>query len=190
MLGDVCGKGARAAALTGLLRYSTRTAAMQGSRPSAVLRQVNDVLRRDASTGSDTTFATMVFARLRPRPDALEVSFAVGGHPRPYVLRADGRVETPGKDGTLLGVLADAEFNDAKVVLGPGDTFVVMTDGVLEARDAQGVELADHLPRVLEAVTDAPAAAIVGAVERVALDWQGGTPRDDIAVVALRVPPR
>ena len=188
MLGDVCGKGAAAAALTGLVRYSARTAAMQGGGPAAVLRQVNEVLRRDRLDEPDVRFATMTFARLRPRQASLDITFANGGHPNPYVLRRDGTVETPGSSGTLLGVLTDAAFSNTTTKLGPGDTFIVLTDGVLEARDASDVEFGDHLPALLTTLNNAPAGAIAGAIEHVALDWQGGTPRDDIAIVAIRVP--
>lgn len=189
MLGDVCGKGAAAAALTALVRYSARTAALQGDGPAAVLRQVNDVLRGDVDhLDSDTRFATMVFARLRPIADRLEVTFATAGHPLPFVIRADRTVERPGRHGTMLGVLATPGFTNCKVTLQEGDTLLVLTDGVLEARDARDEELGDHLGALLVELAAGPAASIVGAVERAALEWQGGTPHDDVAVIAVRVP--
>jgi sigma-B regulation protein RsbU (phosphoserine phosphatase) len=189
MLGDVCGKGAAAAALTALTRYSARAAAMQGGGPAAVLRQVNDVLRGDVDhEDADSRFATMVFARLRPRGERLEVTFAAAGHPLPFIIGADGSVVTLGTPGTLLGVFPTVEITNAKVTLEAGDTFLVVTDGVLEARDVDDVELGDHVADVLAATAGSSASSIVGALEGATLDWQGGTPHDDIAMVAVRVP--
>lgn len=189
MLGDVCGKGAAAAALTALSRYSARAAALQGDGPAAVLRQVNDVLCGDVDhIDADTRFATMVFARLRPRGPRLEVTFASAGHPLPYVIRADGTVERPGQHGTMLGVMAAPGFANCKVTLGEGDTFLVLTDGVLEARNGRDEELGDRLDAMLAGRAAGPAASIVGAVEQATLEWQGGTPHDDVAIIAVRVP--
>ena len=151
LLGDVCGKGAEAAAITGLVRYAARAAAIQAGGPATVLRQVNDVLRRDQADLDDPRFATMLFGRLRPRPEALEIAFSLGGHPRPFVVRRDGTVQVVGRPGTLLGVLVDTTFANTTVSLGLGDAFVAVTDGVLEARDDDGRELGDHLASVLAA---------------------------------------
>lgn len=189
VLGDVCGKGASAAALTGLLRYTARAAAMQHSTPARVLRQVNDVLRHDLE-GDEARFATMLFARLRPRADRLDVAFALGGHPPPFVVRADGNVEPVGEPGTLLGVLPSGRFATTTLVLRPGDQLVVVTDGVLEARDRTGRQLGDHLAPVLLQGAGSTAAVTVAALEEAALSWQGGLARDDIAVVVVRVPNR
>lgn len=188
VLGDVSGKGAEAAAVTGLMRYSARAAAASSAGPAAVLRQVSDVLRRDQADFENPRFATMLFARLRPRSGSLEVTFALGGHPRPYVIRRDGRVEAIGKHGTLLGVLAETTFANTTVTLVSGEVFVALTDGVLEARNADGVELADQLEALLRHHAEDGVAQLAAAIETAALCWQPGPPSDDIAVVVLRVP--
>ena len=188
LLGDVCGKGAEAAAVTGLVRYAARAAAIQAGGPATVLRQVNDVLRRDQADLDDPRFATMLFGRLRPRPEALEIAFSLGGHPRPFVVRRDGTVQVVGRPGTLLGVLVDTTFANTTVSLGLGDAFVAVTDGVLEARDDDGRELGDHLASVLAAHAGEAASIIAAAIEDAALAWQPGPPKDDIAIVVIRVP--
>ena len=188
LLGDVCGKGAEAAAITGLVRYAARAAAIQAGGPATVLRQVNDVLRRDQADLDDPRFATMLFGRLRPRPEALEIAFSLGGHPRPFVVRRDGTVQVVGRPGTLLGVLVDTTFANTTVSLGLGDAFVAVTDGVLEARDDDGRELGDHLASVLAAHAGEAASIIAAAIEDAALAWQPGPPKDDIAIVVIRVP--
>lgn len=188
LLGDVCGKGAAAAAVTGLVRYSARAAATQSAGPAAVLRQVNEVLGRDQDGLDDARFATMLFARLRPRVASLDITFALGGHPRPYVIRADRSVELVGQHGTLLGVLAATKFANTKLTLTAGEAFVVVTDGVLEARHPDLGEFADQLPGLLARHSNATAAELAAAIEEAAIDWQDGPPRDDIAIVVLRVP--
>jgi len=188
LLGDVCGKGAEASAITGLVRYAARAAAIQAGGPATVLRQVNDVLRRDQADLDDPRFATMLFGRLRPRPEALEIAFSLGGHPRPFVVRRDGTVQVVGRPGTLLGVLVDTTFANTTVSLGLGDAFVAVTDGVLEARDDDGRELGDHLASVLAAHAGEAASIIAAAIEDAALAWQPGPPKDDIAIVVIRVP--
>lgn len=185
LLGDVCGKGADAAAVTGLVRYAARAAAIQAAAPATVLRQVNEVLRRDQAALDDPRFATMLFGRLRLRPERLEIAFSLGGHPRPYVVRGDGTVEAVGRPGTLLGVLVDTNFVNTTVSLGPGDAFVAVTDGVLEARNNDGRQLGDHLASVLAAHADESASTMAAAIEETALSWQPGPPTDDIAIVAI-----
>jgi serine phosphatase RsbU (regulator of sigma subunit) len=130
----------------------------------------------------------MVFARLRPRSGHLDITFALGGHPRPFVVRSDARVETPGRHGTLLGVLADVQFTTTNVTLAPGESFVAVTDGVLEAYNPEQGAFADRVPHLLAEHAGGTAQEMVAAVEQAALDWQGGASRDDIAIVALRVP--
>lgn len=99
-LGDVCGKGVEAAALTGRTRQSIRTAAHFDRRPEVVLEALNSVLH-EAESGQ---FVTVVCARVRPQPDGhADVDLAVAGHPAPIVLRADGRVEQLEVFGTAAG---------------------------------------------------------------------------------------
>ena len=120
VVGDVCGKGAAAAAVTALVRYSLRSAAVHTTSPASVLRHVNGVLLRDQADATDPRYATALFGLLRPRPGGVDISFALGGHPKPFVVRRDGSVEIAGRPGTLLGVLTETRFFTTKVTLGPG----------------------------------------------------------------------
>jgi sigma-B regulation protein RsbU (phosphoserine phosphatase) len=132
-IGDVCGKGPEAAGRTSCARYSVRAAAIHETEPSRVLHLVNQALLLDAEPLVDAPFVTALFARLQARPGGATVRFAVAGHPLPAVLRADGTVEQVGEPGTLLGVLPDIRATDATVDLGPGDTLILITDGVLDS---------------------------------------------------------
>ncbi len=132
VMGDVCGKGADAAAVTALARYTLRTLGVQETSPAEVLRKLNDALLRQRT---DRRFCTVAYASLHVNGNgSAEVCLATGGHPLPYVLRADGTVEAVGEPGTLLGVLPDVRLSDTAIQLGHGDLLVLYTDGVTEAR--------------------------------------------------------
>ena len=180
VIGDVCGKGAEAAALTSLARYTLRAAALHTRRPSAVLEQLNEALLRE---GLDYRFCTVVYVSLTPRADRVTTDITSGGHPLPLVLRAGGDVETAGSPGSLLGIVAVPHLAEERVELYPGDSLVLYTDGVTEADRAAGPErLAGLLGRCAGAVP----AAIAATVERDALRANGGSARDDVAVVVVR----
>jgi PAS domain S-box-containing protein len=180
VIGDVCGKGAEAAAITALARYTLRAAAHQTRRPRAVLALLNEVLLRDRL---DYRFCTVLYASLTPREDRLTACIATGGHPLPLLLRASGEVETAGSPGSLLGIVDVPELSEERVELGPGDSLILFTDGVTEADRSAGPE---WLTALLEAFAGQGAEAIAEAVERDALAAHGGPARDDVAVVVVR----
>ncbi|MCI0385913.1 PP2C family protein-serine/threonine phosphatase [Streptomyces sp. CNQ085] len=138
-LGDVCGKGPQAAAVTSLTRYTLRAAAMHDPDPVAALSTLNTVLH-ERYTGGDPRYCTTVFGLLEPdlSTGQVAVRIAAGGHPPALVLRADGRagfLPTPG--GLLVGVLSDPRFVSATTVLAPGDILLLYTDGLTEARTGE-----------------------------------------------------
>ncbi|HVE69461.1 MAG TPA: PAS domain S-box protein [Solirubrobacteraceae bacterium] len=183
-VGDVCGKGAEAAALTSLLRYSVRAFALENRSPSRVLTLVNGaMLREDLSD----RFATAALARLDPTVRPTPVCLAVGGHPTPIILRADGRAEAAGGRGTLLGVTEELTILDHPLTLDTGDCLVLYTDGVLDAGAPRRVLDPDCLAAELTDVAGATAEAAVRRVIDVAAGLADGPLRDDIAVLALRL---
>jgi sigma-B regulation protein RsbU (phosphoserine phosphatase) len=182
-IGDVCGKGAEAAVVTALARYTIRAAAARHTRPTEVLGVLNDVLERHDSK----RFCTVVVARLHRSEHGWEVTFASGGHPLPLLLQ-DGLVPRPiGTHGTMVGAFEDPTFDDSVVDLAPGDGLVFYTDGVTEARRRDAFF---GLPRLQSTLEGSETAAVM--VERVlgeVLEFQRGRAADDIAIVVLRVPP-
>jgi serine phosphatase RsbU (regulator of sigma subunit) len=183
LVGDVCGKGADAAATTALAPHTFRAAAMQARKPSRVLRTLNEAILR-----AETRFCTTAYVRLRPNSTgAARATIACGGHPLPLLLRADGRLEVAGKPGTLLGSFPEPELTDQTVDLRSGDVLVLYTDGVTEARSDHQTFGEDRLRAVLEARRGKSAAEIAAAIEEAALEFQQGRARDDIAVVVLRM---
>lgn len=188
VLGDVCGKGAGAARLTALTRYSLRAIAPRSSRPEHDLRQLDRVLRQQYELDrerDEQRFATAVVARFENTDDGLEVRLAAGGHPPPLVLRADGTVEECTCRGPLLGVFADTTFRPAEIHLAAGDLLVLYTDGLSEARrDARQFD-DGPLRSLLSDLAGRPAADVVERLALEALDFQRGWARDDLAIVAV-----
>ena len=181
VIGDVCGKGAEAAALTALARYTVRAAALHTRRPARGAR------RAQPGAAARPARLPLLHGAVRVAHPACGPRVGVRGRGRPpaaAVLRADGSVETVGSPGTLLGIVDAPELPEEAVELAPGDALVLYTDGVTEAdRSATPGRLAAFLA----GCAGADASAIAEAVEREALETQGGQPRDDVAVVAVRV---
>ncbi|WP_436317657.1 PP2C family protein-serine/threonine phosphatase [Streptomyces globisporus] len=133
-LGDVCGKGPQAAAVTSLARYTLRAAALHNTNPVNALTTLNTVLH-DRYTSGEGRYCTAIFGVVEPHDGHVEVHLASGGHPSALIQRADGSsdyLHTPG--GMLIGVLPKATFTAARARLLPGDTLLLYTDGLTEAR--------------------------------------------------------
>ena len=177
VLGDVTGKGVRAAALTSLVRYTARTAAAFDARPSAVLAQVHRALRQRPRLAP----VTMVCGLLHGGA----LTLAVGGHPLPLLKRAGG-VERLGTTGMLLGAVHDYEpAPDVSVELAAGDALLLYTDGVTDLPGA-GERFGDA--RLVETVAAAPAdpCELIGSVSRALDAFAVGATTDDRAMLALQ----
>ncbi|MGW6642237.1 PP2C family protein-serine/threonine phosphatase [Streptomyces iakyrus] len=192
-LGDVCGKGPEAASLTSLIRYTLRAAAHHDPDPASALTTLNAVLHERYTGDGDPRYCTCIVGIVEPGGDRgpTAVRLASGGHPPALVLRADGRAEfltTPG--GLLIGVVPGAPIGTAETVLGPGDTVLLYTDGLTEARTGTGRDdlygedalhafAGDHAPGTPHEVIT----ALTGLLESF-----GDGLDDDTALLALGVP--
>ncbi|MFF3617020.1 PP2C family protein-serine/threonine phosphatase [Streptomyces sp. NPDC002580] len=191
-LGDVCGKGPEAAALTSLTRYTLRTAALHDPDPVAALSTLNKVLH-ERYTGGDPRYCTVIFGILDAHSTTGQatVHIASGGHPPALVLRADGTADflpTPG--GLLVGVLPTAPFATATTTLTPGDTLLLYTDGLTEARtgDDRTDLYGDEALRTFTAGhAGKPPHAVIEALTVLLNDFGDGLD-DDTALLALGVP--
>jgi PAS domain S-box-containing protein len=183
VMGDVCGKGPDAAAVTALARYTLRAAAMRERLPSRSLAVLNEALLHQRD---DRRFCTVAYAYIETLDRGARVGVASGGHPLPLLLRADGSVEAVGVPGTLLGVVPDPDLEDRAVTLEPGDALVFYTDGVIESRGDSHMD-ERRLAELIGTCAGAGADAIAAKVEEAAVLSQNGRPRDDIAVLVLRV---
>ncbi len=186
VIGDVCGKGAAAAAVTALTRYTVRAVAMREDGPAAVLGALNEAMRRQLD---DDQFCTVACAQLGPADGGFGLSVARGGHPAPLLVRAGGSIEAIAPPGRALGVFPDAGLEVRRVHLGPGDAAVFYTDGLTEARGPDGSFFGEErLWTLLRSCAGLSAPAIAERLRDVAMEYGEGNPRDDLAVLVLRVP--
>ncbi|MEA2155545.1 MAG: phosphoserine phosphatase RsbU/P [Solirubrobacteraceae bacterium] len=181
-LGDVCGKGAQAAAVTSLARYTMRTAAMLNEGPWATLADLNKALLLAGTDVLQT--CTAVYGEIDTTAEVATVRIAAAGHPAALVVRADGAVERTPAHGTILGAFADPAFHTCAVTLAPGDAIVVYSDGLLDsALDGADVD-EEQIAKLLAGPPHAGAQALVDRLGRAL----GGMERlrDDVAIMALR----
>jgi sigma-B regulation protein RsbU (phosphoserine phosphatase) len=193
VVGDVSGKGAEAAAVLALARYTIRTLATRESHPSAVLTGLNEAMLRQRREHDDYKFCTVAYVKLEMNEGNTECGVKVtvcrGGHAPPFLLRADGSIHKSGYPGYAIGVFDNASFIEEETRLAPGDALVFYTDGVLEARSPDGVFFGEErLVTLLRSSVDLGASLVAGRIEAAALGFQEDDPRDDIAVLVLRVP--
>lgn len=182
-IGDVCGKGVHAAVVTALVRHTLRAATVQHAEPSKALRTLNDVLRQH-----DTDrFCTVALLRLRQANGEWTGAVSCAGHPLPLLRQSDGTLRAVGKPGALLGVVDAPHLHDVHISLPPGDTLLLYTDGVTEGRSGKNFYGEARLAAAAACSVDS-AEALTSAVLSEVLEFQAGRPRDDIAIVAIRVP--
>jgi serine phosphatase RsbU (regulator of sigma subunit)/PAS domain-containing protein len=186
VVGDVSGKGAEAAAVTALARYTLRAAALENAPPSAALRRLNAAMVYD-----DTSqFATVALAYFRKDGAGdVDVRLSLAGHPAPAILRRDGTVEMAGRFGMMIGLGIEPLLHDVELRIGAGDVLLLYTDGVTEA-GPRGRPLGDQgVASVLRELAGVSPQGVVDAIERAAVAAQPGDPRDDIALLAISVAP-
>lgn len=182
VVGDVCGKGADAAALTGFLRHTTVAYARDAESPGTVLSQVNRVMLDQDFEGR---FATAILVNLRFSGGSVAVTVASAGHPAALLTRDGGEVEELGERGALLGVFADPEIREASTVLSPGDSLALYTDGLLEAHAPTRTLTSQAMIEQLR--SDPPAAAREAIDSLLSLVELDEHVRDDIAILTARV---
>jgi PAS domain S-box-containing protein len=180
VVGDVCGKGPEAAAVTSLARHSIRMAAMTREGPGKVLAIANrEMVRRDG----DDRFCSVVVVRIRADPNGgATLGIGTGGHPLPVAVRTDGRLEELGRPGMLLGMMEDAEFAEASAFIAPGECLVLYTDGLIGRRESRFESGA-----LATALSSAPRDpwALVRAARSVAEAFPVDEQVDDVAVLVL-----
>jgi sigma-B regulation protein RsbU (phosphoserine phosphatase) len=185
VLGDVMGKGPRAAALTGLARHTLRAVTTTGRSPSDVLQRLNDaILKQDEAT---TQFATVALAFVSRDGDKGKVVVSSGGHHLPIVLRENGTVERAGTPGMVLGAFDDPELSDTELELEPCDTIIFFTDGVIEEGEGDRTFGEGNLLQVVQAEAGGSPTEIAEAIEQAVASFRPEEPRDDIAILALRM---
>jgi sigma-B regulation protein RsbU (phosphoserine phosphatase) len=188
VVGDVCGKGVPAAKSTALARYTLRAEAHRHGRPSLILTALNQALLGWLT--DDPRFLSAIYATVRPTVTGASVQLSSAGHPLALVRRADGRVQTFGRPGTLLGLLRDPDLHDSRTSLRPADSLILFTDGVTEARGRADRDLYgdDRLRDLVAGLGGLPAAQLADAIQQAVLVFSGGEVSDDTVVLVLQVP--
>ncbi len=180
-IADVVGKGIPAALLMSNLQAAVRAFASEVSEPSELCHQVNRILCGNIAEGR---FISFVYGVLDAATGVL--TYANAGHYLPMIVRVDGSVERLDKGGPVLGVLPDAEYEQAQVPLAAGDRIVLFTDGLTEARNAADEEFGEA--RLVDAavrhrICSAPAlqARLTDAVAT----FTGGHLHDDATLIVV-----
>ncbi|MCX4547799.1 SpoIIE family protein phosphatase [Streptomyces sp. NBC_01387] len=185
-IGDVCGTGPEAAAVTGLARHALRLLAREGFGGPAVLERLNAAILDE---GSRSRFLTLLYGELWPQEDGSALLKVVcAGHPLPLRLRQDGTVEPAAEPQPLLGVMEDLELYEQTVTLDPGDVLLCVTDGVTERREGTRMLGDDGLADVLSTCTGLTAGAVAGRILRAVERFAAEPASDDMAILAMRVP--
>jgi PAS domain S-box-containing protein len=179
VVGDVCGKGPEAAALTALARYTLRAAYLVDSQPARVLSLLNDALLRDRE---DDRFLTACAARL----SGSRLELAVAGQSPALVIRADGTVESLGRPGRVVGIRSDLALEEHATDLGIGDAVLFYTDGLSDAGAPGYLLEAEEIGTFAARTLEHGASAVASSLESRALSVSNGHPRDDIALMVLR----
>jgi serine phosphatase RsbU (regulator of sigma subunit) len=201
VIGDVAGKGPQAAAVTALARYTIRAVAPRAPAPGPLLARVNEVILPQIS---QEMFCTICYASLEPTASGARVRLACAGHPLPFLLRSPrgpappmgppppakrvGQVRTVGQPGMIVGVCPHLALGEEATELAPGDALVFYTDGVTEARRGDELFGESRLAAVIEECTGLTAQRMADRIERAVREFQGGQPRDDLAIFVVRIP--
>lgn len=184
VIGDVCGKGPAAAALTAMVRHTIRTAAWAGASPDSILAQLNHAVRQ----ADHATFCTVLVCELFSTDGGFRLTLTPGGHPLPLWRGADGTSKFAGRPGQLIGAFEAVTTSTTDIELGPGDSLVLYTDGVTDLPPPYGVddeELIAMADRVGADHTHAASFAEAFGQELAdALPFNERT--DDIALMVLR----
>jgi serine phosphatase RsbU (regulator of sigma subunit) len=179
---DVAGKGVEAAAVTGIVRVVMRVLIADGKPVGQTLQQLNDLILSQSQR-----YCTMAVAEVHPvRTGDLSVTVYLAGHEQPLVVRQDGAVASAGNWGTALGVRSHVHCVPETVLLHPGDSLVMFTDGITERRAGKEFYGPERVSRSAAQLAAHAADVIADGLVTAVLDFSDDPPQDDITVVALR----
>ncbi len=184
-VGDVCGVGEEAAAVTAAARHAIRVLARRCNDPGEVLTGANEIVLAD-ELALDGGFVTANIAHLTWQDDKLRVVLGSAGHPAAAVLRADGRVLMATGGGLPLGLFADAGPAIQELILEEDDILFLYTDGVAQARGPGNSYFQDRLAEELAALAGQPPDELVSSMRGAMNRFSGGNLVDDVTMLALR----
>lgn len=187
VVGDVSGKGLSAAARTAEARYALRAFLHDDHAPQFALTRLNEFICSTHLLDKDDNHSFIVLAVNVVNTTTGHAEFASAGAEPTLILRVDGTIEQVATMGTPIGVVPDSEFVAKTTVLEPGDTLIMATDGITEARrgnDFLGIE-------GMAALAEKAGAAksiheLTQAIYNGARSFANGNLRDDICLLLAR----
>lgn len=184
VIGDVCGKGPRAAGVTALARHTLRAAALSDQSPTEMLHTLHRALRLQPA-GAD--LCTVCLVLITPGPDHAGLIVALAGHQPPLLIDRDGGVKSLGEPGTLLGVVDPIDIVERDAKLRTGQTLLLYTDGVIESGRAGGQLGEQGLRGLCARAGRMTLDGLLEYIEHAALERAMGRLRDDVALLAVRL---
>lgn len=183
IIGDACGTGPNAAALTSIARHTVRAAARHGADAASVVDWLNEAILHS----NRDLFCTACYATLTARDGTWELETTAAGHPLPIVATGTG-TEAVGRPGTLLGVFDAVSTTTGRVELHTGDVVVLYTDGLTDLAPPYGI-LPSDLAQLVQRLRDNPTAdGIAAAIQLSLLERVPDRARqDDVALLVLRI---
>jgi len=185
-VGDVCGKGEEAAAVSAAARHAIRVLARRCADPAEVLSGTNEIVLAD-ELALDGGFVTASLAHLSWREGRLRAVVASAGHPAAVLLRADGGVRMLDGGGLPLGLFPDPETATQELTLDVGDVLFLYTDGLAQARGPDHAYFHDRLTDELAGLAGFPPDRLVAAVRQALHEFMAGDLLDDVTMLAVQV---
>lgn len=186
-IGDVCGKGPRAASRTSLVRDVLRVLIRQGQPLASAVTLLHEMMMEAADPDQFATVAVALITRLPNRP-ALGVELILAGHEQPALVRADRTVQLIGTHGSAVGLVPKFAAYPTNHVLIPGDTLVFYTDGIIERRRGDEQFGQERLMHTLASAAGNPAERLITELQRAVHDFSVEQHQDDIAIMAVQCP--
>ncbi|MFI6577576.1 SpoIIE family protein phosphatase [Nocardiopsis sp. NPDC050513] len=186
-VGDVCGTGPEAAAITGLARHTLRALAREGFSPAHIMQRLNMAILDE---NTSTRFLTMLYGEMTPATDAgrgMRVRMVSAGHPLPLRLNQKGEVSSFGSSQPLLGAFEDVGFENESVELRPGEVVLAVTDGVTERRSNSDMLGDEGLKEIFSGCAGLTAQAVISRIDRELEEYAPGGHTDDTAMMVLRL---
>jgi phosphoserine phosphatase RsbU/P len=183
VVGDACGKGTAAAALTGTARWVLRATVAEAWTPAGALARLNTVMVR--AHDEDGDYCTAALVAVAPvRDGQTTVTVGLAGHPHPLLVRTDGSIERVGRTSPVVGWTLEASYRESATAMRSGDLLVLFTDGTLEVVAGHGATDDEHVRALLAPMAGRPAEDVARALDEV---LGAATLRDDAAFVVVAV---
>ncbi len=181
-MADVAGKGLSAALMMSKLQSTIRAIANEKDSLAKLAKNINYIFHRDSLP---SLFASMLYIQVTPGKGNLK--YVNAGHLPPLILKADTIKEMP-KGDAAIGIMKDSKFSEKKILLRPGEVFIVYSDGVTEAVNEVGQFFGkERLINTIKKYKDLPADKLGEAITRQVEFFSGNAPRsDDLSLIVLK----